>query len=200
MPSSGTLTSSFSTTSHSRIRRGFASPGPSRSGVAEPAPFAFVLGTELTGVTAPRLKRREGRRRAELRAVDPGQPGEGRHPERPPAGADRFAAFETYAGQYIQAVGDARQRGPTRRRGSAIAIGPQYGTVSPSYVKKAAREAINAEDVDLLCDPRLRLRPPGHRTHRGRRRHGRGHRRGLRQRRGRAAARPHPGADGADER
>ncbi len=33
----------------------------------------------------------------------------------------------------------------------AIAIGPQYGTVSPSYVKKAAREAISAEDVDLLC-------------------------------------------------
>ena len=32
-----------------------------------------------------------------------------------------------------------------------IAIGPQYGTVSPSFVKNAAREAIRAEDVDLLC-------------------------------------------------
>jgi len=63
-----------------------------------------------------------------------------------------FAAFETYAGDYIQAVG---QRGgeadgdvPSR---IAIAIGPQYGTVSPSYVKKAAREAIEADDVDLLA-------------------------------------------------
>jgi len=33
----------------------------------------------------------------------------------------------------------------------AIALGPQYGTVSASFVKNAAREAINAEGVDLLC-------------------------------------------------
>ncbi len=63
-----------------------------------------------------------------------------------------FAAFETYAGQYVQAVGERRggtiDDAPSR---VAIAIGPQYGTVSPAYVKKAAREAINAEDVDLLC-------------------------------------------------
>ena len=45
----------------------------------------------------------------------------------------------------------ARRRGGRRRASRiAIAIGPQYGTVSPSYVKKAAREAIDAEDVDLL--------------------------------------------------
>jgi adenine-specific DNA-methyltransferase len=63
-----------------------------------------------------------------------------------------FAAFETHAGEYVQAVGqrvgDTNGEGPGR---VAIAIGPQYGTVSPSYVKKAAREAMNAEDVDLLC-------------------------------------------------
>jgi len=63
-----------------------------------------------------------------------------------------FAAFETYAGEYVQAVGERRGEtsddAPSR---VAIAIGPQYGTVSPAYVKKAAREAINAEDVDLLC-------------------------------------------------
>ncbi|KQU67584.1 site-specific DNA-methyltransferase [Phycicoccus sp. Root101] len=63
-----------------------------------------------------------------------------------------FASLETYAGDYIQAVGqrsgDIESEAPTR---VAIAIGPQYGTVSPAYVKKAAREAINAEDVDLLC-------------------------------------------------
>ncbi len=63
-----------------------------------------------------------------------------------------FAAFETYAGDYIQAIGqrDGKTDGDTPVR-IAIAIGPQYGTVSPSYVKKAAREAIEADDVDLLA-------------------------------------------------
>ncbi|MEU5786794.1 site-specific DNA-methyltransferase [Micromonospora purpureochromogenes] len=63
-----------------------------------------------------------------------------------------FASFETYAGEYVQAIGErtgeSEGDAPTR---VAIAVGPQYGTVSASYVKKAAREAINAEDVDLLC-------------------------------------------------
>jgi adenine-specific DNA-methyltransferase len=35
--------------------------------------------------------------------------------------------------------------------GVAIALGPQYGTVSASFVKNAAREAIHAEGVDVLC-------------------------------------------------
>jgi adenine-specific DNA-methyltransferase len=63
-----------------------------------------------------------------------------------------FAAFETYAGDYIQAIGqrDGEKDGDTPAR-IAIAIGPQYGTVSPSYVKKAAREAIEADDVGLLA-------------------------------------------------
>jgi adenine-specific DNA-methyltransferase len=57
-----------------------------------------------------------------------------------------FESFETYAGEYFQAIGESETSGRV-----AIAIGPQYGTVSPAYVKKAAREAINAESVDLLC-------------------------------------------------
>jgi len=64
-----------------------------------------------------------------------------------------FASFETFAGTYIQAVGertDADGDGTEPSR-IAIAIGPQYGTVSASYVKKAAREAIEAGDIDLLC-------------------------------------------------
>jgi adenine-specific DNA-methyltransferase len=63
-----------------------------------------------------------------------------------------FAAFETYAGDYIQAIGnrDGETNGDVPSR-IAIAIGPQYGTVSPSYVKKAAREAIEADNVDLLA-------------------------------------------------
>jgi adenine-specific DNA-methyltransferase len=65
-----------------------------------------------------------------------------------------FAAFETYAGEYIQAIGeqerDSEADGDAPAR-IAIAIGPQYGTVSPSYVKKTAREAIESDDVDLLA-------------------------------------------------
>ena len=63
-----------------------------------------------------------------------------------------FAAFETFAGRYIQAVGErsGESNGSAPSR-VAIAIGPQYGTVSPRFVKDAAREAIEAEDVDLLC-------------------------------------------------
>ncbi|OLT40545.1 DNA methylase [Saccharomonospora sp. CUA-673] len=63
-----------------------------------------------------------------------------------------FAAFESYAGEYIQAIGEREAQDADSGAGRvALAIGPQYGTVSPSFVKKAAREAINAEGVDLLC-------------------------------------------------
>ena len=70
-----------------------------------------------------------------------------------------FAAFESYAGEYIQAQGErAVSRPPEDPAASegepirvAIALGPQYGTVSASFVKNAAKEAINAEGVDLLC-------------------------------------------------
>ncbi|MEC3978199.1 site-specific DNA-methyltransferase [Amycolatopsis sp. H20-H5] len=63
-----------------------------------------------------------------------------------------FASFESYAGEYVQAIGEraAEEEGKSPTR-VALAIGPQYGTVSPSFVKKTAREAINAKGVDLLC-------------------------------------------------
>jgi adenine-specific DNA-methyltransferase len=63
-----------------------------------------------------------------------------------------FASFESFAGEYIQAVGErtgvANGDAPTR---VGIAIGPQYGTVNARFVKDAAREAIKAENIDLLC-------------------------------------------------
>jgi adenine-specific DNA-methyltransferase len=64
-----------------------------------------------------------------------------------------FATVESYAGSYIQAVGESFEDDEGERLSSrvAIAIGPQYGTVSPSYIKNAAREAIRAEDIELLC-------------------------------------------------
>ena len=66
----------------------------------------------------------------------------------------QFAAVESYAGAYIQAVGEQRVEGDASDQEPArvgIAIGPQYGTVSPSYIKSAAREANRAGNIDLLC-------------------------------------------------
>lgn len=62
-----------------------------------------------------------------------------------------FDSVETYAGSYIQAVGerDGPADGAPRRVG--ITIGPQYGTVGPSFIKEAAREANRGGDLDLLC-------------------------------------------------
>jgi adenine-specific DNA-methyltransferase len=64
----------------------------------------------------------------------------------------KFAAFETYAGSYVQAIGEQVPSGDHAKASRiGIAVGPQYGTVSASYVKNAAKEAIQAENVDLLC-------------------------------------------------
>lgn len=63
-----------------------------------------------------------------------------------------FEALERYSATYVQAIGDRKQEdenSPSSR--VAIALGPQYGTVSPGFIKAAAKEAIADESVDLLC-------------------------------------------------
>jgi adenine-specific DNA-methyltransferase len=62
-----------------------------------------------------------------------------------------FEAVEAYGGTYVQAIGVQRngQDGHGSRIG--ISIGPQYGTVGPSFIKAAAREAIKDNKIDLLC-------------------------------------------------
>ena len=60
-----------------------------------------------------------------------------------------FASLDPHAGEYVQAVGDAVSGGASLKVG--VAIGPQYGIVSPGFIKDAAKEAIRAGDVDLLC-------------------------------------------------
>jgi adenine-specific DNA-methyltransferase len=62
-----------------------------------------------------------------------------------------FDSVESYGGSYIQAVGEREETidGAPKRVG--ITIGPQYGTVGPSFIKDAAREANRAGDLDLLC-------------------------------------------------
>lgn len=60
-----------------------------------------------------------------------------------------FDSLDPYAGEYVQAVGEGISGEASLRVG--VAIGPQYGTVSPGFIKDAAKEAIRALDVDLLC-------------------------------------------------
>jgi adenine-specific DNA-methyltransferase len=62
-----------------------------------------------------------------------------------------LSSLDSYAGTHVQAVGERRGNEEESASRVGIAIGPQYGTVSPSFIKDAAREAIRAGDIDLLC-------------------------------------------------
>jgi len=63
-----------------------------------------------------------------------------------------FSSLDSHAGLHVQAVGERRSDDEDAAPAIVgIAIGPQYGTVSPGFIKDAAREAIRAEDIDLLC-------------------------------------------------
>ncbi|MFE5670930.1 site-specific DNA-methyltransferase [Agromyces sp. NPDC056523] len=55
-----------------------------------------------------------------------------------------FASIEAYPDPYIQAIGERQDEGGGEASRVAIALGPQYGTVSPGYIKKAAKAAIDA--------------------------------------------------------
>lgn len=59
-----------------------------------------------------------------------------------------FASLDAHAGIYVQAVGEAA--GGAEQELVAIAIGPEYGTVSPGFVKSAAKEALGIPGVTLL--------------------------------------------------
>jgi adenine-specific DNA-methyltransferase len=61
-----------------------------------------------------------------------------------------FSEVEPFAGQFIQAVGTAEvEEDDDAPRRVGISIGPQYGTVSPAFIKGAAREAMK-ENIDLV--------------------------------------------------
>jgi adenine-specific DNA-methyltransferase len=62
-----------------------------------------------------------------------------------------FDMVEPHASPYIQALGVREDADDGAPRRVGIAIGPQYGTVGPSFIKDAAREANRAGDFDLLC-------------------------------------------------
>lgn len=60
-----------------------------------------------------------------------------------------FDSLESYAGEWINAVGEYRDLDGTCRR-AAISIGPEHGTVGSDQVKEAAKEAVRGLGFDLL--------------------------------------------------
>ncbi|MCX4602399.1 site-specific DNA-methyltransferase [Streptomyces anulatus] len=62
-----------------------------------------------------------------------------------------FTSIESYPGTYIQAVGTSTSLSGEGESKVGIAIGPQYGTVSQRFARDAVKEAIQAQDIDLLC-------------------------------------------------
>jgi len=62
-----------------------------------------------------------------------------------------FARVEPFASAYIQAVGERPDAAVGTPKRVGVTIGPQYGTVGPSFIKQAAREANRSGDLDLLC-------------------------------------------------
>jgi adenine-specific DNA-methyltransferase len=60
--------------------------------------------------------------------------------------------IEPYAGVAVHAVATRKSSDDDESAARiGISVGPQYGTVSAQWVKTAAREAIAAGDIDLLC-------------------------------------------------
>ncbi|GAA0856225.1 site-specific DNA-methyltransferase [Streptosporangium amethystogenes subsp. fukuiense] len=61
-----------------------------------------------------------------------------------------FESLAPYAGQLIHAEGIRKngEEGTPKRIG--VSIGPQYGTVDPNWIRRAAREAITGMGFDLL--------------------------------------------------
>jgi adenine-specific DNA-methyltransferase len=63
----------------------------------------------------------------------------------------KFESVEAYAGLYLHAIGVQESGDETAGRKIAIAVGPQYGTVSPSFIKEATREAQLIDGIKMLC-------------------------------------------------
>jgi len=61
-----------------------------------------------------------------------------------------FESIEPFAGELIHAEGIRKNGTAGTPQRVAISIGPQYGTVDPEWIRRAAREAIRGMGFDLL--------------------------------------------------
>jgi adenine-specific DNA-methyltransferase len=62
----------------------------------------------------------------------------------------KFELVEPFPGRFIQAVGTRKAAEEGTPESVAIALGPEYGTVTPDLVKHAAQEALRGAGHDLL--------------------------------------------------
>jgi adenine-specific DNA-methyltransferase len=61
----------------------------------------------------------------------------------------KFTNLEPFAGRWINAVGNFTETDGKSKR-VAVSIGPEHGTVGPTQVKEAAKEAVQGVGFDLL--------------------------------------------------
>ena len=61
-----------------------------------------------------------------------------------------FESLVPFAGGYIQAEGSRKDGTEGTPQRIAVSIGPQFGTVDPDFIRKAAREATHGLGFDLL--------------------------------------------------
>ncbi|GAA0376891.1 site-specific DNA-methyltransferase [Acrocarpospora corrugata] len=61
-----------------------------------------------------------------------------------------FESLVPYAGELINAEGDQKTEDDAAPQRIAVSIGPQYGTVDPDWIRRAAREALKGVGFDLL--------------------------------------------------
>ena len=61
-----------------------------------------------------------------------------------------FETLSPYPGTYIQADGTRKNGEEGTPQRIAVSIGPQFGTVDPEWIRKAAREATHGQGFDLL--------------------------------------------------
>ncbi|OBW61578.1 site-specific DNA-methyltransferase [Dehalococcoides mccartyi] len=61
----------------------------------------------------------------------------------------KFTYLDQYAGEWIQARGEYVDKEGNNRT-VAVAIGPEYGTVSSTFIKEAAKEAVKGVGFDVL--------------------------------------------------
>ena len=68
-----------------------------------------------------------------------------------------FDRLDPFPGEYIQAEGTYTENGATKA--VRVSVGPEFGTVGPEWIKKAAMEAIKGSRLRTADRLRLRLRP-----------------------------------------
>jgi adenine-specific DNA-methyltransferase len=75
-----------------------------------------------------------------------------------------FESLVPYAGEHIQAEGTRKNGTEGTPQRIAVSIGPQFGTVSPEFIRDAAREATRGYGFDLLLVCAFAFDPQAART------------------------------------